>query len=95
MIIRDINALILGIMEYGDSGERFHQLSAFIVTYLRQCDEYYSGRSKGFKLPITLTNFEHLLEKLVQLHLSVVPAMNDPLPEEEADTNPYEDFDDD
>lgn len=83
MIIRDINAVILGVMEHGNSVIRLNQCAAFIVTYMAECDEYYSGRSKGVRLPNTLDNFERLLEKLVELHTSTVPAINDPLPDED------------
>lgn len=74
MIIRDINAVILGIMEHGNATIRLNQCSALIITYLAECDEYYSGRSKGDSLPQTMLNFERLLEKLIELHTSTVPA---------------------
>ena len=74
-LIRDINAMILGALE--DDKTPLRSIQRDLVKYMQECEEYFSKRSRGNKLPAAIRRFGSILERLIQFRTQDIRKINE------------------
>lgn len=74
-LIRDINVMVLGILE--DDKTPVRSIQRLMLSYFRECEEYYSRRSRGKSLPAAVRRFGAIFESLMEFRMKDFHKINE------------------